>query len=334
MNKVKSAVIGAGFFGQKHARVYDQLSASELLGVCDLDYGKAQKLASELNCEAYQRAEEVFGNPEIDVVNICVPDDSHRRPFLDALKADKHVLIEKPLADTLADARELLQASRGYQKKTMVGHLVRFDPRSIKARETISRGEIGDIIHVISRRNSPRTGAQHYAEHCELLTHSGVHDLDLIRWLVDSEYASVYAKDRSGFLAAEGLEVRDSVLALFQFESGVIYNFENSWVLPENFPSILDAKVEIVGSEGSLTIDVFQQGLDFYSSAGVQHPDLYHWPELEGQVEGAIRREIDHFVNCVLNDEKPHCSIEEGYRAVEAAVRTQQALSEGCEISF
>lgn len=334
MEKARVAVIGCGFFGRMHAEVYTKLPNVELVAICDLLEERAKEIAATLRTVSYTDYNEILLRNDIDAVDICVPDDSHTEVALKAIQAKKHILVEKPLADSVENARQIYDAAKEYEQKFMVAHILRFDPRIVKAYEIIKNGDLGKIIYVSSRRKSPISGARHYARHCELITHSGVHDIDLVRWFVGSEYKTVYAKSRSERLKEENLNVHDAILALFTFDNGVIYSLENCWVLPERYPSYIDAKVEVVGTKGFLYIDFFDHGLRVYNIEGADHPDLIHWPELMGERLGDLREELIHFVNCILNDEKPRVSLKDGYEAAIAAVKVLESIEKNQEVSI
>ena len=334
MERVRVGVIGAGFFGEKHATVYSQLPHAELVAISDINAARAAEVAGKLGCDHYTDHKALLSRDDIDAVNIVVPDDLHRPIVLDAVRTGKHILLEKPIAVTVEDCDAILAASEQTDKKFMVAHLVRFDARYIEAKNMIAQGEIGEIVHVTTRRNSPILGARHYSGHCELTTHSGVHDLDFVRWLVDSEYESVYAKGRHVRLKEENIQMYDSVLALYTFENGVIYQKENSWVLPENFPSTLDAKLQVVGTKGVIQIDVCNAGLSVYTNERVTYPELLHWPQINGRAVGAIRDEIIHFLDCIIRDTPIPIRVEEGYRAAIAAINTLKSIKENRVIYF
>ncbi len=126
----------------------------------------------------------------------------------------------------------------------------------------------------------------------------------------------------------------DSILSLFTFENGVIYQAENSWILPENYPSELDARIQIVGTEGVLKIDVFNQGLEVCTEENFSYPDILHWPEIEGEVEGHIRNELKSFINSIKYDKPVPVQAEDGYKAAEAAINTLKSIEKDREIIF
>ncbi len=334
MKTLRAGVIGVGFFGEKHAKIISQLPNAELVAVCDANPNRARDVASALKCDHYSNFRELLQRDDIDAVAIVVPDDLHREVTLAAVAANKHILLEKPMAVTKEDCDAILRAAKASPKKFMVAHIVRFDPRSIVAKELIQSGKIGEIVHVTSRRNSPILGARHYAGHCELVTHSGVHDLDLVRWLVGSDYATVYAKGRKVKLPEEGISMFDSILALYEFENGVIYQMENSWILPEKYPSTLDARLQVVGTKGVINIDVHNPGLGIYTDEQTHYPELLHWPEIDDRVVGHIREEIMYFVDCIINDKPVPVTAEDGYKAAMAAIYTLDSIRENRVITI
>ena len=325
MRKLRIAVIGCGFFGSMHAQIYAALPNVELVAISDILEERSREIATRLNTKGYIDYNKIF-EEDIDIVDICVPDNAHSDVVLKSIQAGKNTIIEKPLASTIEHCNLIYNASKDFDKKLMVAHICRFDLRYLKANETISKGELGDIIYVTSRRNSPAIGARRYAKNSELIIHSGVHDIDLIRWLVGSEFKTVYAKGAKKKMIKEGLDVYDAIIAIFTFENGVIYSLENCWSLPEKFPSYIDAKIEIVGTKGSLYIDFFSHGLKVYTDKTAYHPDLYYWPDLAGEIYGALRDELMHFIDCVLYNKQPRVSIKDGYEAAVTAVRVLESI--------
>lgn len=330
MNKPRIAVIGCGFFGSMHAEIYATMNEVELVAVVDVSQEKANALAQRLGTQGYCDCNAVIERGDIDVVDVCVPDSMHTAVVLKAISCNKHILIEKPLADTIKNAQTLVQAAQGYQKKIMVAHICRFDIRYEKAYEAIRSGELGEIIYIASKRNSPTLGARRYAEHCKLITHSGVHDIDLIRWFLGCEYQSVYAVGRSVRMVKEGFaDALDSIQAIFTFENGVTYSLENTWALPDKFPSYIDASIEIVGTKSSIYIDFGDQGYRVYSNESCEHHDVSYWTESFGVRRGDLRLELAHFIDCVLYDKEPRVSVSDGYKVAVAAVKVLESIESG-----
>ncbi len=330
MEKIRVAVIGCGFFGRMHAQIYATMRNVELAYVVDVMEEAARRVAAEVHTQWETDYRKVIERKEIDVIDVCVPDSMHTEVVLKAVEHQKHILIEKPLADTLEGARRLRDACLHYEKKVMVAHICRFDIRYEKAYEAIRSGSLGEIIYISSKRNSPTLGAKRYAKRCKLLTHSGVHDMDLIRWFLGSEYESVYAVGRKVRMIHEGFEdCLDSVQAIFKFKNGVTYSLENTWALPDKYPSYIDATIEIVGSKGMLSLCFGDQGYNVYTNEGCALEDISYWTESFGVRKGDLRLELEHFINCVLYDEEPRVTVQDGYEVAYAAVKALESVETG-----
>jgi UDP-N-acetylglucosamine 3-dehydrogenase len=334
MNKVKVAVIGCGYFGSMHAEVYTQMEEVELYGVADVSEEAAKTLAERLGTSWYADYNKLI-EQDVDVVDICVPDNLHTEVVLKSITAGKHILIEKPLADSLENAKDILQACDGYDKKVMVAHICRFDVRYEKAYEAIRNGELGEIIYITSKRNSPVIGGRRYAEHCKLITHSGVHDLDLVRWFLGSEYKKVYAVGRKLRLKSEGyIDAFDSIQAIFTLENGVTYTLENTWALPDKFPSYIDAKMQIVGTKAALFIDFADQGYNLATNEDYSCQDVSYWTESMGIRTGDLKLELKHFIDCVRFDLAPRISVQDGYSVAYAALRALESIESGTVVDI
>lgn len=328
-DSVRVGVVGAGYFGAMHARIYQWLPTADLVAVADTDPVRAARITHELGCEACRSHEELIARSDVDAVDVVVPDDVHADVVLAVLRAAKHVLVEKPLADNLRDLERIASAAKAYPAKLMVGHILRFDVKAATAYRRIQRGDIGDVLHVVSRRNSPITAGRYYAARCHLATHSAVHDLDLARWLVGSDYRTAYAKGRKKILVREGRDTYDSILALLEFENGVVHSLETCWTLTERSPAYIDAKLEVVGAKGTLLIDAGNQGLDLHSDAGAEFPDVTHWPVVDHQIVGDLREELMQFVECIRCDRPVPVTVDDGIAAAKAALGIVESLGDG-----
>lgn len=333
--KPRIAVIGCGFFGRMHAEIFAAMRKAELVCVVDVNVEAARTLAQRLGSEYASDFRTIIQREDIDIVDVCVPDSMHTEVVLEAIRNEKHILIEKPLADTTGNALALLEACKGYSKKVMVAHICRFDIRYERAYEAVRSGSLGEIIYIASKRNSPTLGAKRYAKHCKLLTHSGVHDIDLARWFIGCEYQNVYAVGRQVRMVKEGFKnCLDSVQAIFTFQNGVTYSMENTWALPDKYPSYIDARIEIVGSKGMLSLDFGNQGYNVYTNEGCALEDVSYWTESFGVRKGDLRTELSHFVDCVIYDEQPRVSVRDGYEAAFAAARALESVENGKIVSI
>ena len=317
-------IIGVGAFGSLHAEVYQQLDACELKAVADVNRGRLDEICSILGIEGYTDCRELLARDDVDAVSICTTDELHVEPALAAAAAGKHLFIEKPLALTPQDCDKIISVAAGSSVKLMVGHILRFDPRYVTAREEIARGGIGDLVHLFARRNNSIRNARRLANHTSALFFLGIHDLDFINWCVGAKPETVYAQAGSRVLR----DTPDTVLALLSFPGGPIASLEVSWVLPESFPGALDARFEAVGTAGVLHVN---GGCETVAIARdrFECPELFYAPELLGERVGILRDELAHFVDCVIHGREPVVGGQEAKAAVEVACAIQQSYGTG-----
>lgn len=139
---IKVGVIGLGYMGSAHARIYSQLKGCELVGVCDVDSSK-KYLAERHRCKFFKRIKD-FLKEDLDAVSICTPTSFHKQVALEALKEGKHILIEKPLATDVKGAEEILKARKS--EVLAVGYIERFNPAVDKLKEVVDYNDIYSTI--------------------------------------------------------------------------------------------------------------------------------------------------------------------------------------------
>jgi predicted dehydrogenase len=331
-NGLTVGVIGLGRAGEKHALGYHRMPFVSLGAVCDTDQVRLHVLGERLGAKTYSDYLSLLSDPEIEAVSIVLPDDMHREAALAAVRSGKHILLEKPIASRLEDGRAICAAAVGYEKVFMVGHTLRFDPRHTIARSCIAAGEIGQIVHVSCRRNSTIAGAEAYhGHHTDSEIHLMIHDIDYINWIVGSRPVKVFAKSRQLLLKKWGM--KDTVIALIQYEDGVLACVEGCWILPSNSPTELDDRMEIVGTLGALYLSSCDEGVHIVAKDKVHFPDSIHWPEINGEVGGTIYEELTSFVNCIIRETKPLVGASEALLALEVVDAIERSLLEDREVS-
>src|SRR5690606_20290974 len=126
---------------------------------------------------------EMLADPEIDAVSICTMWDQHTEPAIAALKAGKHVFLEKPIASTVADAQKIIAAAEGARGILFIGHVVRFNPRYRMAKQAIDAGRIGKIVALTARRNIPAVWTETILQKIGPIVGDAIHDTDIMLWL-------------------------------------------------------------------------------------------------------------------------------------------------------
>jgi len=299
--KLRIGLIGAGFIGTLHARIISENPCAELVAVADVSKEIGGKFAQAYQCDAYTDYNEMLEREDIDAVDICVPEDHHLAPALAAAKAKKHILIEKPIAKTVYEAKQIKKAADENNVRLMVAHVLKFDPRYVQLNDAVKNNEIGEITSLFLKRLNARSTPIRLKGAIPIFYYLGVHDIE---WMLDYNKAAkpvkVYCQASSK--VNKSLNNLDTVFMIVNFENGSIGNIELSWALPENSASGFMTSVEIIGDKGMGIIEIGNQGCEVITKEVVSYPDALHWPEYNGKIQGDLKEEVDHFVQSVINN--------------------------------
>jgi predicted dehydrogenase len=200
----------------------------------------------------------------LDAVIIATPDFAHREPAVDAARAGIHLMIEKPLATSVEDARAIHGAIIEAGVTCLVAFENRWNPHFLRLRELISEGALGDIVSVsgiLSNTYAVPEGMLSWAGSSSPGWFLMPHTLDLAAWLSDSLPSSVVGRGQRGVLASRGIDTWDQIHALVEMDNGAIASLRSAWILPESGPAMVDFRVEVLGTKGSATVDLTNQGL-------------------------------------------------------------------------
>jgi UDP-N-acetylglucosamine 3-dehydrogenase len=317
--KFRVAVIGAGFMGSMHASIYANEPRAELVAVVDRDIDRATALAGELgkDVKAYTSHLDLLADEELDLVSICTPDHLHLEPALAIAAKGINLFVEKPIASTMEDAAKIVESCKAAGVKLGVGYLLRFDPRYYKARELITSGKIGTPIHIYARRNSARTeGPKRYGGTLPLALHVTVHDVDMVLWMLEGQTPkSVYAQQTDILLGDLGTQ--DTIAAIVRFSGGTVVTFESAWSLPAGARHMIDARMELIGTEGSFEVQCGDSGLYFADNQTSREIDTQHWPIIENRVGGDLRLQLASVLEWLDGGPSQVASGEEAIRSLE-----------------
>lgn len=321
---VRVAVVGAGLMGRLHAEIYQAHPDAELVAIAEPDVTRHDELRARFGVPVY--ADSLDALSGADAVSVCTPDHVRRDVLLPAFERGVRVLVEKPLATSLAEARELLAACLA-QDALMVGQLLRFDPRVQQAREVVRGGGLGDIWSVRCWRNNSTAVAERIAPRTSVDWFLGIHDVDMVRYVTGREVASVRASASSPLSAN-----RDLVRGELTLAGGGTVDFSWSWILPPQRCSGLQAGLEVIGSEGMLEVDLSHNAVAVTSAdAGRQaYLDTYHWPPQRGVPAGDLREELGCFLAAAGSE--PPVTGADGLRAVAVIEAVEQAAVQGAAV--
>jgi len=332
VRKVKCAVVGAGLFGRIHCDTYHQDAGAEFVTVCDLNEERASSAAKEYNIGYTLDYRDIAADPDIELVSVTTPDFAHRDITINLLQAGKHVLVEKPMATTVADAEAMAKAAKETGKMLMVDFHNRFNPPFVDARKRLEAGELGKIMMVYSKLSDrisvPLKWFKWSAEsgpHWFLFPHT----VDVICWLMSAYPKKVYARGTKEVLKSKGVDTYDVITALLDF-GGAYATVETSWIIPDNWPQLVEFAFDLQGSKGKLHFDVGPSNFMIASDEKdyCESPILNVHMQIHGRNFGFAYLPIRHFIECVRESRQPMISPREGVENVRIICAILESLEE------
>lgn len=313
---LKMAIVGAGIWGENHAKIYQAHPFAEVTAICDQNGAKARALADRLGIErAYDDYERMFREAPCDAAAIVTPDFAHTDIAIAAAKAKKSMLIEKPLATTREDVFRILEAIEKHKVRAMVDLHNRWSPPFHVAHQSVEKGELGELQTAYIRLNDIKwvgTDMLPWAAKSSILWFLGSHSLDTLRWFFGARPKRVYAVSRKGIMESLGVEAVDSYLTTIEFENGGIAQMENAWITPNANPCLNDIKFNITGRKGMISLDVSNHNMiQKYTDDAVTVPDVVVQHSIFGQPKGFAFESIRSFVDCMLSGEAFHVTVQE-----------------------
>ena len=299
MKKLGVAVIGTGFWGKNHARVYKELESTELVAVCDQEAQRAKKVADQFSVKAFTDSARMLQDEAIEAVSICTWSTSLAREALKALKAGKHVLVEKPMATNTRQAQKLLLTAEENGLHFTVGFLMRFIPGIQDIREAVKTRKIGDLVCATAKRVSQwpeRIGD------VGVVKDTAIHDIDVVRFIFGEDPVNVYAK--TGCMRHRKFE--DYAQIMLTFKGGKSAFIESNWLTPYKTRTLT-----VTGSDAIMRLDYITQEL-WIEAAKENLQPKYPWQE-------PLKVELQHFADCITKREKPKVTGTDGIKALRIA---------------
>ena len=329
MAKLKIGIIGCGGIANgKHMPSLKKVADAEMVAFCDIIEERAEKAAKEFgtpDAKVYTDYKELLKDGSIDVVHVCTPNREHSFITVDALEAGKHVMCEKPMAKTYAEAKKMLDAAKRTGKKLTIGYQGRQNPESQYVKKVCDAGELGDIYfakaHAIRRRAVPTWGVflNEEEQGGGPLIDIGTHALDLTLWCMNNYKPKMVVGNKYRKLAEQTdtanawgdwdpkeFTVEDSAFGFITMENGATIILESSWAL--NTLDVKEAKTSLCGTKGGADME------DGVRINGVKHNRQYvEKPDLgvggvafyDGESESAAEREARLWIDSIVNDTDP-----------------------------
>jgi len=302
---VNVGLAGLGRFGKLHAAVIANLPQARLAAICDPIADEIEAVGDQFGIPGrYTDFDHLIADDSLDCVFIVTPEQFHAEHAAKAIARGLPIFLEKPLATTAAEGETIAAAAEAAGVFLQLGFVCRFDIQHALLKREVDSGRFGDLITMRVKRNCSRAWMDVYGDRAHSVHETVIHDFDLILWLTGSRAKSVYAVERhiSGHLYP------DAVVALLQMENGTIVTIETSWLVPARAPAntiagtwfgTIDAEIAIVGVKQSAELRILDSSLSIWTDDVTKHPEAGLWPELHGQIAGALREEDAHFVECV-----------------------------------
>jgi len=314
MKALNVGVIGLGAIGQKHCDSLAKIRQANLMALADVNEAVLNKTAEKLGATPYTDYKQMLADPDLEAVVVATPDDLHRDISIQAAQAGKHILVEKPIATTEADALAMMAAAEKVGVKLMVGFTLRFVPHYQQARQAVETGKLGQMVSIFARRLNLITQAERIGGRCGVLHFLGVHDFDMMRWMVGSEPVSIYSEASTSVQRVFPQE--NETFTTIRFANGVVGCAHIGWNLPKSHPGGRDFKLDMVGSKGSFNLDLARQGIELYTEEGAKFPST-----APGLIE-----EDRAFVDCVLDDTPVPVTGQDGLVALKMVLAALESI--------
>jgi UDP-N-acetylglucosamine 3-dehydrogenase len=308
MKKLNVGVVGCGSWGRNHARVYKDLESAALLAVADVDQSIAEEVGVRYNVDWYTEPDKMFDRSDIEAVSICTPTVTHADIALTAIKAGKHVLVEKPMTDTIDEAKSLIRAAEAQGVYLAVGFVERFNPAVNETIKKISEGAIGEVILAHARRVSRRPLR---IGDVGVIKDLAIHDIDIVNQLFKTEAEEVFAT--AGNIAHQ---FEDYANIIIRFEGSRNAFIETNWLTPRKVRRLI-----VTGTKGLINVEYIPQEITIENNQGLYQPFIEN--------KEPLQLELDGFVNSILSDIQPQPTGLDGLKALRICESALQSAKTG-----
>lgn len=328
---VRLAQVGIGYWGKNLLRNFASLEGVEVSMACDQRESVLARVADQFpGIQTTSAYEDLLESPDIDGIVIATETPQHAPLAQQALEAGKHVFVEKPMAQTVDDARTLVRLAEENDLRLMVGHLLLYHPAFRFVEDLAIRGELGDVYYLYSQRVN--LGIIRQKENA--FESLAPHDISLALAFIDAKPIGVSANGAAYLQPG----IQDVVFATIHFEGGKMANLHTSWLDPHKI-----RKVTVVGSRKMAVIDdveasekvrLYDKGVDMskasyadYAEAMTLRSGDIHIPKIN--MAEPLRMECEHFVECVRTGATPRSDGRNGLAVVEIMEAANRSLASG-----
>ena len=315
------AIIGAGNMGKHHARIYSELPNVTLVAICDADIKRAESMAKQYDCRAYTDYNLMCSEQDIEAVSITAPTYLHHKIALDILDKNIHILLEKPIATTVADAREIIKKAEEKKAVLLVGHIERFNPAVVRIAHLVESGRMGDIISLNIKRVG---GLPPQAKNVDVVMDLAIHDIDVANYLIKESPTEVLGYKSKNITS----EQADSALILLKYPKSFAF-VEVNWVTPVKIRTL-----DVTGTKAFARLDYVNQTIILYENSYPNGTGQYeNFNEYIAKFYSAdaisiginkaepLKCELEEFISAIQENRKPRFSPSDACNALEIALK-------------
>ena len=343
MNQVRVGIIGSAFSSNIHAEALQEVPEAVVVAACSPNQAHVEEFARKWKIPAsFTDYRKLLESVDIDVLVVGIPNDLHRKVVESAAQAGKHIILEKPLAHTLADADAMVATTAEHGVKLMYAETICFSPKYVRAKKLVDEGAIGKLYMV-------KQGEKHSGPHSDwfydvkrsgggAIMDMGCHGIEWARWMYGKPKPKSVVAHCQRVLHTQRTKGEDNSVIILEFEGGGIAVIEDSWAKQGG----MDDRIELHGTEGVIYCDLLHgSSMETYSAKGYGYA-----VEKAGETKGwtftvfeeahiyGFPHEMRHFIQCVINDTKARETGEDGRATLEIIYAAYESAGTGKKITW
>ena len=317
MDKLNTAVIGVGNMGIHHARILSQIS--NLVAIADVNKQRLKEVAELYNCNSYADYNEMLENEKLDHVSIVAPTHLHKKVTIDVVNRKINALLEKPIATSIGEAKEIYKAVKNSGVKFTVGHVERFNPAVIKLKEILTNGDLGEILSIITRRVGTAGSPVSYEN---IIVDLAIHDIDVVNFLLNRDKPDKTAS----FIGKSAINNREDYADIMLRHGNTNVMIQVNWITP-----IKIRILSVNGSKAYAELNYITQELKLYKMGYIKEYDSfgkfvlkYSKPDeinIHVEKDEPLKLELKSFLECIKDNGQPLVTIGQSMNALEIALR-------------
>ena len=335
VKRINVGVIGTGWVGGIRANACAHNGIVDELHIAEINPKRQSEIQAETNPTSItDNWQTIIDNEAIDVIVISMTPETQRYPILiAALEAGKNVFVEKPIAPTIEEAEQAYALADSKNLKITIGYSRRFDPRYVYVKKSLREGLIGDPVTCLVSRHSTRELGEKITGRSKMSPTSigGVHDLDFVLWCLQPRKPIRVYSQTAGKLFSKKSDTPDHQWVMVTMDDGTTVTIGVGWILPIGYPNYVQAWIEVIGTDGALTIDDTHKEVQFNTTAnGIRYP-LSSMPgePIDHVFAGSMYDETGHFLEAVAFDRPAMVTREEALTVMSVYTAADLSVERG-----